>query len=855
MSSQTSEAENVVRAAVGGAYAPSVEDEAIYKSGLDDYAPIDQTAMVEMGENDIGFNFLMYPTLHRMALDESRVKIAIGPAGCLDRDTEVLTPTGWVPIADAPETIMVYDPASKTGYFSKAEHLKYSCPEPLHRFTTSYALDMVISDEHKVWYQTGYSGRQGKDKWQIATGAELAEQYKRGAKRDAKIPSVFDYASTTEYPLTDTQLRIQVMISADGSLPKRGKQVCVCVRKERKKERIRHLLNEAGISFTEMTYPQRPTETRFSFVPPEFNKDLSKYYSASKRQLLVMAEESLLWDGNTGEKGSYYCSTRKNNVDFIQFAFISNGIPSIISTEEYDNGRWSTIYRATVGVNKKTSWVGLKTAKYEEVKSPDGYKYCYTTPTGMFVARRNGKVFCTGNSAKTSGIIWMLILRAISQEPAKDGVRYSRALVARNTNSMLKSTTIPSFKTMVGNLMTFRTGSFPMMAHARFDLNDGTKVHFDVEFLSFDDERSQNKLLGCEPTFAFLDEVSEMPESLIFAVDRRLGRYPSGRFGKASYVELLAATNGPLKNHWLYRWYMGDKDKEFDMMSQRMGRNYFRLFRQPPALLRQADDSWLPNAFAENLENLPNGYTYYYAMLGADDQKIKSYVEGDFSDLVTGKVVFPEFNEARHVIPEFTIPAGAPIYLGMDFGRTPVCLFATATAGGRLIIIDEVMGEDMSIDTLVTEHIKPLLRKKYPHNMVQAAWADPSGIIQAQSVDVSPYDVLLNHGIPVESPGTNKLQPRIEAVKQMLTKLDRSGEPHLQITSNCRYLIEAVKYNYIYEQVRGRNDVVKDTPTKSHENWTSDICDSLQYVCLGYGLVSRMRQKPNRSSTKRARFI
>ena len=156
---------------------------------------------------------------------------------------------GWVSIADAPETIMVYDPVNKTGYFSKAEHLKYDCPEPLHRFSTSYALDMVISDEHKVWYQTGYSSRQGKDKWQIATGAELAEQYKKGAKRDAKIPSVFDYKSTTEYPLTDTQLRIQVMISADGSLPKRSKQVTVCVRKERKKERIRYLLTEAGISF------------------------------------------------------------------------------------------------------------------------------------------------------------------------------------------------------------------------------------------------------------------------------------------------------------------------------------------------------------------------------------------------------------------------------------------------------------------------------------------------------------------------------------------------------------------------------------------------------------------------------
>lgn len=464
--------------------------------------------------------------------------------------------------------------------------------------------------------------------------------------------------------------------------------------------------------------------------------------------------------------------------------------------------------------------------------------------------------FCIGpaGSAKTSGIIWMLLNAAISQAPAKDGVRYSRAVVARNTNAMLKSTTINSFKTMVGNLMTFRTGGFPMMGHLRCDLNDGTKVHFDVEFLSFDSEQAQTKLLGCEPTFAFVDEISELPESLIFAIDRRLGRYPSGRLGKASWVGLLGATNGPLKNHWLYRWYLGEKDEQFKMMSTKAGRNYFQLFRQPPALLRHSDGSWSPNPYAENIENLPDGYNYYYAMLAADDQKIKAYVEGEFADLVTGKVVYPEFNEERHVVPAFRVPPGAPLYLSFDFGRTPVCLIATATAGGRLVVVDEVMGEDMSIDTLVAEHVKPLLRQKYDQNPIAGATADPAGLVEAQSVDVSPFDVLLKHGIPVESPGSNKIQYRLEAVKQKLTKLDSSGQPQLQISDNCRFLIEGIKYNYIYENVQGKNGIVRDTPTKSHEGWVSDLCDSLGYLAMHHNAVNRVVKKHSRS-TRRPRFI
>lgn len=458
-------------------------------------------------------------------------------------------------------------------------------------------------------------------------------------------------------------------------------------------------------------------------------------------------------------------------------------------------------------------------------------------------------------SAKTSSIIWQIISKACEQAPNPDGVRYSRCLVVRNTYQMLKSTTVQSFKTMVGNLMTFRTGSFPIQAFLRCDLSDGTKVHLDVEFLAVDSEAAQNKLLGAEPTFAFVDEISEIPEHLIYAIDRRLGRYPAGRLGKASWVGMWCATNGPLKNHWLYDWYLGKKDKEFAEISKNIGVPYMEIFKQPPALLEQSDGTWLPNPKCENVKNLPNGYGYYYAMLGAEREKINAYVLGDFSDLRTGKVVFPEFNDERHVIPQFNVPSGAPLWLSFDFGRTPVCLVATSTSGGRLIIIDEIMGEDMSVDTLMTEHVKPLLRQKYPHNLVTHATGDPSGEVQAQSVDVSPFDVLLNHGVPIESPGSNKIAPRIEAMKQKLTRLDRRGEPMLQITDNCKYLIEALKYNYIYESVKGRNDMVRDTPTKSHENWVSDLADAAMYLSMHHNLVSFFGKRERRSSTKRARFI
>lgn len=457
-------------------------------------------------------------------------------------------------------------------------------------------------------------------------------------------------------------------------------------------------------------------------------------------------------------------------------------------------------------------------------------------------------------SAKTSYLAIELFRRACMQEPSEiDKVRYSRTLVGRNTYQVLKSATIPTFENMLGWLgeaITFKKGSFPPTAHVRAKLSDETFVHWDIEFVSFDTEDAVSKLLGYEPTNAMLDEISELPEELIDSVVRRIGRYPSGWKGKPTWTGLLGATNGPRKDHWLYRWTLGGRDKDFKLIEEQNGRPYFELFRQPPALIERSEGDWVPNPAAENIDNLPGGYAYYYNMLSGDRQRIRAYVEGDFADIVTGKVVYPEFRRDTHIWVggHDKLPTSMRLYLGFDFGRTPVCTIATATNSGKLIVIDEVMGEDISIDTLCTEYLLPVLRQKYPRSTIEGAWGDPAGNVETQALDISPFDVLLKHGIPIEDPGgNNKLQPRLEAVKQRLTRLDGEGRPSILITDNCKYIIEAIGSTYIYEKVKGRNDTVRDIPTKSHDGWCSDLCDALSYLCMGYNALVGIRQRRRRS--------
>lgn len=455
-------------------------------------------------------------------------------------------------------------------------------------------------------------------------------------------------------------------------------------------------------------------------------------------------------------------------------------------------------------------------------------------------------------SGKTSYMAMEILRRACMQEPDKNKIRRTRVLVGRNTYQVLKSATIKTFMEMWGGFAQFKTGSFPMMAYLRIELEDGSKVHCDVEFVSFDTPDSIGKLLGYEPTMVFLDEVSELPIEVIEAATRRVGRFPppdhASGFKGATWSGVIGATNGPRKSHWLYDWYLGKNDEAFTRAEKQstVPRKQFELFFQPPALLKTINGDWVPNPRAENIDNLVNGYGYYYDMLSGKSADIQAYVLGEFADLVVGKPVFPEFQRHIHVVDEskLNLNGGFPMYLSFDFGRTPYCLIATTFEGGSLVVIDEVMGEDMSVETLATEYVLPHIRKHYPRSWIEDAWADPAGEVKTQAVELSPYDVLRNNGIPVKNPdASNRLEPRIEAVKQLLRRLNSGGNPMLRVSSKCVVTIASLGGGYIYELKRGANGVYNEKPTKSHENWVSEAADATQYLAIGYNNMIGTKSK------------
>lgn len=315
--------------------------------------------------------------------------------GCLDKDTEFLSPTGWKKISEYNnEQILLYEPETGKAYFGFPNaHIKNPC-KTFYHFHNSKNLDQMVSDEHHLLVYKGSKAR-GFTRYDV-TASDFVEKTKKMKKCDYYLAkSVFEIENTG-LPYSDTQVRIFVMVSADGRIKPliNGETYTeLHLMKERKIRRAQELLNSAKIEYTINTLKDGTTLIAFSDKVIN-TKDLAQFYRASKHQLSIICDEVMLWDGTIDEKRSHkhYTSTIKANADVIQYAFSAVGVRASICKYEAPNENWNCWYMVTPTKNEYVSYKNV-----DVVDSVDGYKYCFNTTTGAFVIRRNDKISVTGN--------------------------------------------------------------------------------------------------------------------------------------------------------------------------------------------------------------------------------------------------------------------------------------------------------------------------------------------------------------------------------------------------------------------------------------------------------------------------
>lgn len=441
-------------------------------------------------------------------------------------------------------------------------------------------------------------------------------------------------------------------------------------------------------------------------------------------------------------------------------------------------------------------------------------------------------IFGHVGSGKSSGCLVHLMQLSLAMPLCKDKKRRAKWIIVRNTFSELKMTTLATF------LYWFPEAQFgklnrtpPYEYNMRFHDQEGHECEFDFIFLSIDSESDVKKLLSLEVTGFYINELREIPATVINEMMTRLGRFPKSedllvpapKDETGYYTCVVADTNPPNLRHWI-------KQKFFD----KPGGMYkdFKVFVQPPAMVWSPEEkAYIINRKRENKRGIKDDY-FHRMVDTVDPEKFKVYVLGEFGSVFEGKPVFPQYNSSVHMAKEIIkVVPNEPLYLGFDFGLSPACVIAQYI-GGQFRVLDEIFAQHMSLDSFMDNQVIPFLNGKYQDFYIQKnikCMVDPAGSALNQAVTAFCIGTLANYGIPANPAPSNLLEPRLSAVTKPLEKMV-GGQPVFLLSPNCTFMHDALSGGYRYAIIQGgmtsSGHKYRDLPDK---NEYSHIMDALQY--------------------------
>jgi hypothetical protein len=425
-------------------------------------------------------------------------------------------------------------------------------------------------------------------------------------------------------------------------------------------------------------------------------------------------------------------------------------------------------------------------------------------------------------SGKSTWCCHEIVRRTCAMPAWHNGRRRARWIIIRNTSGELVSTTLQTWLMWFGELGDLRKRQKPLLTYEHI-FNDGKGVvELELIFIALDREDDLRKVKSLEATGCYINELSEVPQGTLAHFKGRVNhRYPPISFSNDSYWSgIIADTNPPDVDHWIYRdFYLENFDG-------------YRIFRQPPGLIKDQDNQWIPNPEADNYQNLAHDY-YTKLASGANENFVKVFCLGEWGLVGFGKRVYPEYNDDLHSVDEIQPIQGGEIHLGWDGGLTPACIVVQISPRGQFQIIKEYIGKDIGLRTFAESIVLPNLASDFPYNKIGSSVFDPSGVARdAILEEMSCISELNSLGIPTIPAPTNDLDPRIASVRFFLNKMI-DGQPGFILSrKNCPRLRKGFINDYVYKRVAvAGEERYKDKPDK---NGASHPHDALQYVSMQF---------------------
>ena len=335
---------------------------------------------------------------------------------CLDRETEILTPSGWRGIGQVAEGDLVYGYDRETGRIEVCDCEGYG-ERPLRGGermveVKSQRFNIRTTEGHQFHIKYRHPKRNfNHQSWQTKTGAEMV------GRRSAWGIPLSGFADFPGVDLSDDELRLVAWFMTDGSLHKRTLEIC---QSKPYKSEIRDLLHRIGLDFNERTvdssgYANGKPAIRFEIPKGTHSGSLkrngwSKYaeyldkgvsrslMNMTREQFRVFWDELLKGDGaKQGSKAGRLWCDRKEQADAYTQMAVLRGFSASFSIQQTKAGKM--MYVVSV---RDAQWIGTSAssiaAKFEfSEPASDERVWCVKNRLSTLIVRRHGKIAVIGN--------------------------------------------------------------------------------------------------------------------------------------------------------------------------------------------------------------------------------------------------------------------------------------------------------------------------------------------------------------------------------------------------------------------------------------------------------------------------
>jgi DNA-directed RNA polymerase beta subunit len=341
----------------------------------------------------------------------------IGCKFCLTPNHEVLTPQGWLSIADM-------TPEHEIAVMNNDGEFEYEHPREVHQFRHEgqiYKVDNPFIACEATLDHKMYAKLKGSTDFELMQARDLLESdYQlKNAMKASESPEIatFDMPAGYEVAMDDWLLFLGIYLSeghVDGSsmirISAHKKRIMKALMQVLPKLQLEHMIYEGTPNDVYLRSDGRHLAKMLQPLGKSIHKKMPDYvWNLNVRQSRLLLDAMILGDGDYAKNSTsfYFSSGSKDLADGIQRLALHAGIGSKVAIkrkagEELEikgqkTVRRSNDYRVSFYMNKVTQNPWVRT-KHTQLIDYDGMVYCPTVSSGVFLTRMNGKVHWTGNS-------------------------------------------------------------------------------------------------------------------------------------------------------------------------------------------------------------------------------------------------------------------------------------------------------------------------------------------------------------------------------------------------------------------------------------------------------------------------